>query len=202
MRRVAAAALMCCLATSVAACSSSGAAAKPPSSTPPPTSSSASSSSAPPTTSVPPTPPTSSAPPLSPFETDPAVHAMRVWAVQYARTINTGHYDSPALDRLMTATVKNNMKATAGSDLGLYYPGPLPFTPIRVTVVSPTVRAVRICAVGSGFAQKRSTHKPAAKRTVVPVDIAATESGGRWIVSKMYAGTFSCSGVTVREVTW
>lgn len=167
----------------------------------------ASSASAPSSTTAPsstsPAPSPSQAKPLSPFEKDPAVQALRAWAAQAAQTVNAGKFDAPALDALMTSAMAKSMKTVLGSDVGLLYPGPIPFTPRSVTVVGSTQRTMHVCVVGSGFAQNRSTHRPAGARTVLPIDAAASRVSGRWLVSKQQTATdFSCAGVRVAMPTW
>ncbi len=155
-----------------------------------------------PTPTATPTPTPSSTAPLSPFEKDPAVKALRRWAAQAARTVNTGHYTDSALAAVMTGGLAKNIKVVLGPDVGLYYPGPAPFTPVSVRTVSATRRDVKICIVGTGFAEKRSTKRPAAARKVLAIDAGAVRVSGRWVASQFYTATFSCSGVTVPEPRW
>lgn len=184
-------------ATVLAACTSSGPAKRSvsPSSPAPTTTSSVITSSTPtPTT----TPAPSSSAPLSPFEEDPAVKALRRWAVQLAKTINTGEYDSPALDSLMTAGMKKLMKVVAGTEVGRRYSGPVPFTPVRVTASNASTHDVRICVVAAGFSTNPATGKAKALK-IVPIDAGAVRSNGTWLVSKFFSSRFSCKGVAVPE---
>jgi hypothetical protein len=179
-----------------AGCSSSGSSAK---STPPsvPTSTPVNT---PPTSTPAPTPTTTA--PLSPFEADPAVKALRAWAAQAGRTVNAGHYDDAALNALMTPTLAKGMKAAFGGEVGHRYPGPLPFTPVRVVVASPTERDVRVCVVVGGYSLNPKTGKPFSKYRVLAIESGAQDVGGRWRVSKFASGSFSCSGVKIKEVSW
>lgn len=136
--------------------------------------------------------------PLSSFETDAGVIALRKWAAEAARTVNSGRFDSPALDALMTKAVAAEMKQTFGSDVGLHYPGPLPFLPLAVSVPNATTRSIKACFVGAGFAETPGTNKPAAKLTLVPVLATEQMSSGVWLLARQNATTvFSCSGVKV-----
>lgn len=157
-----------------------------------------SSAPAPTTSSATPTPSPSSTAPLSKFENDPAVKALRAWAAEAARTVNAGKYTSPALQALMTRNFAATMKNVLGSDVGLRYAGPIPFTPLSVRVVSPTRRDVKMCVVLTGYAVDPRTGKPAA-RTVGPADTSAVLANGKWLVSRFDTGSFSCRGVKIEE---
>jgi hypothetical protein len=146
--------------------------------------------------------PSPSPTPLSPYEADPAVQALRAWAAQAARTVNSGKYDDAALDALMTPQLAKTMKHVLGTEVGHRYPGPIPFTPVRVTVVNASNRDVRLCVVSDGFSINPKTGKPFAKFHVAPIDAGAVSSGGKWLVAKFDVGSFSCSGVRVKEVRW
>ena len=120
-----------------------------------------------------------------------------------AETINAGSYTSARFRALMTAAVAGEMKATIGTDVGLHYPGPVPFTPIRVTVASTTSRRIDSCFVSTGFAQKPGTGRPAKALKIIPVRATETVTGGRWLLSQLISTTaFSCSGVKVAMPTW
>jgi hypothetical protein len=140
--------------------------------------------------------------PLSPFEADPAVMALRAWAAEFGRTINTGHYDSAALDALMTSQMRSGMKAIGGGEVGHRYPGPLPFTPIGVTVTSSTTRDVQICIVAGGYSLNPKTGKPFSKYRKLATAAGAVLSHGRWLVSKFGDAKFSCASVTISEPSW
>lgn len=159
------------------------------------------------TASVSPSPssvaPTSSAARLSPYEADPAVIATRRWMAQAARTVNSGKFDDAALNALMTPTLAATMKNVLGSDVGRYYPGPIPFLPLAVASSSPTTRGMRLCVVGTGFARNAKTQKAAAPLKVVPIDAAAELGGGVWRVNQLNnSSAFSCATVRVPMPTW
>jgi hypothetical protein len=165
----------------------------------------ASSASAPSTTapsSTSPTPSPSQAKPLSPFEHDPAVSALRTWAAQVGRTINKGKINDVDLQALMTPNLSGSMRALSGGEIGHTYPGPLPFTPTRVTVGSASSRDVHICIVAGGYSLNPKTGKPFSKYRKQAIDAGAALSNGRWLVSKFVLATFSCSSVKIPEPTW
>jgi hypothetical protein len=120
-----------------------------------------------------------------------------------AKTINSGHYESPALRALMTAGLASTMHHVLGGDVGLHYPGPIPFTPLSVHPVNAHTRLVRVCLVGTGFAEKPKTHRPAAPLTVIPTNVEALKQSNRWIISEINEATdFSCKGVHVKMPRW
>ena len=183
----------------LAGCTSSGSTAASSSVPPPSPSTSAVSTSASPT----PMPTPSSSAPLSPFEQDPGVKALRAFAVQAARTINTGHEIDTKLRALVTPFIAKNIKYITGSDVGLYYPGPVPFTPVSVRVVSSTQRQMNVCFIGKGFAEKRSTMKPAAPLMLLKINAGEQLQGGTWRISMFNTATnFSCAGVSISRPLW
>jgi len=197
--------LIASLATGVlAGCSSSGPAHETSSSPAPVTTSAAPATTPAPTSSSPsPSPKPKSSAPLSRFEADPGVRVLRAWARRAAQTIDNGHYTSAELRALLTPAVAAEMKQTLGTEVGLHYPGPAPFTPLRVAVTSPTSRKIDICLVSDGFSQNKTTHKPAKPLRVVPVSTRETLSGGRWRISQLFSSTaFSCARVKVPMPSW
>jgi hypothetical protein len=146
--------------------------------------------------------PTKAAKPLSPFEADPGLHAMRLWAAQLAKTINAGHVDDAQLDALMTPQLAAKIKNIDGGEQGHLEPGPLPFTPLKVEVVSDTARYIPLCIVSNGFSLNPKTHKPYGAKEVLPVTGRALVYQGRWRVSAFDPATFSCKGVKIAEPKW
>jgi hypothetical protein len=69
--------------------------------------------------------------------------------------------------------------------------------PLSVSVVSPTERRVKTCAVVSGFAQKVGTHVPREALEVDGLDARAQLSAGSWKVSLLQSARFSCATVKV-----
>lgn len=180
-------------------CTSSGAtkeSSSPTSTQPAP----ATSSSAAPSTSTTPRPkPT----PLSPFEADPAVQAMRKFFYVGARTVNEGHYTSPALHALITSVLAREIKQVFGPDVGGYYPGPVPFQPVGVTVISSTRRDIRGCLLANGWAQNRKTHEPLRAYQVIGARTQANKVSGRWLMGALPADkNIRCSNVKVQTQRW
>jgi len=151
-----------------------------------------------------PTPSPTTTVPLSPFEDDPAVKALRTWASLAAKAVNAGgRFTDPALRQVMTPAFAKNMQYVLGTDIGLYYPGPVPFLPLSVRAVNSTVHAIQACFVSTGFAQKPATHKAAEPRSVVAVDVRGQLVAGVWKVSQQQAtSAFSCKTARVAMPTW
>lgn len=192
------AAALLAVALAAAGCSSSAAPHK-----------SSAASSTPPVSTMPssapvssPTPTPTKTTPLSPFEQDPAVVAFRSWAAQVARTINERKIDEPALDALMTASFAKGIRGITSGEIGHRYPGPVPFTPTRVTVTSSSARDLHLCVIDDGYSLNPKTGKPFAARHVQPIDASAVKFNGRWLVSKFDGASFSCAGVKIPEPSW
>ena len=200
MRRVAVLVAALTAFVVAAACTSSS---KPSRSDTPLGSSSSATLSPTPTPVTPKPSPTKSAP-LSRFEADPAVAAMRAWSAQVAKDVNAGgKFNDPALLVLETKKFASQVRSIIGTDVGTYYPGPAPFTPLAVTVVSPTERKIKMCIVSTGFAQNSKTHKPAKKLKLLPSEAVMPLVSGDWKLDSLtQAPTTSCAGVKVPMPTW
>jgi hypothetical protein len=121
-----------------------------------------------------------------------------------AKDVNVGgKFNDPALLALETTKFASRVRPLIGSDVGTYYPGPAPFQPLAVTVVSPTERDVKMCIVSTGFAQNPKTHKPAKRLKLLPANVAVLQNAGAWRVdSQRLAPQVSCTGVKVPMPTW
>lgn len=159
------------------------------------------SSSAPAPTATTPTPTPTQSKPLSAYESDPAVKALRQWAVVAAQTVNSGHDDSAALNKLMTPTEPKYIHYVL-NDVGMHYPGPLPFTPLRLASPTTAERDIYACFLATGFAVDPKTGKPEAYKPL-PSKVVMQLSGGRWLFGGLFVDkSVSCSGVHVPEVKW
>jgi hypothetical protein len=155
-----------------------------------------------PASSTPPPSPSTSAKPLSAFEKDPAVIALRAWAAQAAKTVNSGHYTDKALQALMTPALAKTMKHVMGNVVGQHMPGPVPFTPIAVKRISARERYIDACFVTNGFAVNPKTGKHEHSRVVTAIDTGAHLVDGTWKTDAFFNGKFSCKGVAIPEPTW
>ncbi|SDI95816.1 hypothetical protein SAMN05444157_0989 [Frankineae bacterium MT45] len=145
----------------------------------------------------------------SPYEDDSAVVSWRNWALAAAQAVNAGKVHTTALDELMTPDFAKQTTTLLAPQMGLTYPGPMPFTPISVTDLSPTARSLRICLVTAGFAHNRNakastpTHPNATKpMTVRPMVASAIYQNGTWLTSGLASENFSCSGVNPQTPTF
>ena len=155
------------------------------------------------TTSAPSATPSPTATPLSAYEDDPAIRAYRAWSVQAARTVNSGHYTSAALAKLMSARYAKKMKLILGDEVGKYYPGPIPFQPTGLISTDAAHRQSPGCILVNGFAQNPKTHKPAKAYKTQSVEAYMTQENGRWVVDGLVSNPKgSCSGVKIATPTW
>jgi hypothetical protein len=163
-------------------------------------------SSTPSTTSATPTPTptttaTPAAEPLSVFEDRPEVVSLRAWAVAQSQDINHGDRQMPRAAQLETPHGRQVVPGYAAGDMGLYYPGPLPFTPVAVKS-SGGKATISTCWWSEGWAQDKASHKPARKKQVVPAIVQMRRTGGRWLLDDVTPGSADCHGVKVKGVRW
>jgi len=149
-----------------------------------------------PSTSPSPSPSPSPAP-LSPFEADPAVIALRTFTLQSALAVNAGDLGLPGLDAVSTPNRQAESRRSFASDLGGYVPGPFPFTPLDVQVVSPTERRIPLCAL-EGWTLVAPGGTPREPRSIEPGLATVTLVDTTWKVDSVVVGeTNSCMNVTV-----
>jgi hypothetical protein len=161
-----------------------------------------SSASAAPTASATPTPTKTSRPapePLSRFEGDPAVKAARAWAAAAARSITAGQEDLARAKPYMTPNGQRVIPPLAADEIGLEYPGPVPFTPTSVDHAG-SGATLQVCFWSAGFGLDRKTGQPAHAREVIPMQFAMVRQGGSWKIDAFYSSKSSCSKVPVKGV--
>jgi hypothetical protein len=139
--------------------------------------------------------------PLSRFEDEPPVKKARSFARAVARSINTRDAKLEQARRLMTPHGRQVLPNTIDKEIGLYYPGPLPFTPVRI-IDQGRRTVVRACVWAAGWGQKRSTKLPAEKRRIEPLDFVLVKRAGRWRVDDVLVTSADCGAVSVRGVGW
>jgi hypothetical protein len=163
------------------------------------------SGSATPTTSVSPTPtptptptPSPSAKPLSKFEDEAPVKVARQWAAALATDVNNKDKSYPASGAVSTKKAQGYMGDFGNEDIGLVYPGPLPFTPTRVTTAGGTA-TVTGCFWVQGWAQDPTTKLPARKRKISRLNIVLKKLGGTWKFDDFVFNTSGdCSSTPVK----
>lgn len=145
--------------------------------------------------------PTSTPEPLSPFENEAPVKVLRKWAAAYARDVNAHRSDLKSAQQYESPSGITVLPATATNDLGLHYPGPLPFTPVDVKVAGHKAE-VAVCVWGHGFAVDPKTNRPGQKKEIFPSTFEMSHHGRRWLVDNAVNGSADCGGVKVKGVTW
>jgi hypothetical protein len=137
--------------------------------------------------------------PLSRFEDDPAVKAARAWAAAAARSITAGQRDLARAKPFMTANGQRVIPPLAADEIGLKYPGPVPFSPTAVDHAGDKA-TVQVCFWSAGFGLDRKTGQPAHAREVIPMQFAMVRQGGTWKIDAFYSSQASCAKVPVKGV--
>jgi hypothetical protein len=145
--------------------------------------------------------PTPTARPLSRFEDEPPVIAARQWAAAMARSVNRRDETLQAAARYMTASGRERYQQYAAPDMGLYYPGPMPFTPTGVKVNGRSAQ-INICWWALGFAQDRDTKRPAEGRKIEPGTMFLKKQGDRWKMHDQLLADGDCNKVPVKGMGW
>ncbi|MFZ5849241.1 MAG: hypothetical protein ACOYX5_17870 [Actinomycetota bacterium] len=145
--------------------------------------------------------PTPTERPLSRFEDEPQVVVAREWAAAMARAVNEKDRALKGPARYMTAAGRERYRGYVEPDMGLYYPGPMPFTPTDVTVNGRRAE-ISICWWARGFAQDPKTKRPADKRKIEPGTMFLKKQGGRWKLDDQLLAQGDCSQVPVKGVAW
>lgn len=140
--------------------------------------------------------------PLSRYERHPAVRALRTHYVGLARSVNLQTPDVPELVSTSTPARRALNRRITQVDYGLYYPGPVPFTPVAMRAVDADTRLVRLCVLGEGWGQDPNTGDPVNPRAVRAVLATMVRVRSAWLVDHIAETRASCRGVTIREVTW
>jgi hypothetical protein len=143
---------------------------------------------------------------LSPLEEDPGVQAMRAYLDGYAQAINADDFTIAALTDNSTPEQAKRAPELAANERGLQYPGPVPFTPIKLVVDTDTRKDVLACGYDAGYAVDPATKEPREPLKVIPWQAVMERVGDRWLLSGLYnedlAEPVDCSGVTIQEVPW
>ena len=141
--------------------------------------------------------------PLSPYESDPAVKDLRAYYVAAARATNARNFGFPALVALSTAGRAARHPTVFKSDIGLFNPGPAPFTPLGVRTVSAGRKQVLFCGIDDGWALTKRGGRPARPLHVLAFKSDQVLTRGHWIIDHVYFATgTSCSGVGIIRRTF
>lgn len=139
--------------------------------------------------------------PLSRFEDKAPVKATRAFAVGIGRAVNKGDGQLRGMSRLLTANGLAVLPDGAAEDAGLYYPGPLPFTPLRVKTDGRRSTVVA-CVMGDGWAQDRASKLPARALNIIPIEFRLVKVDGRWKIDDAVPTGQDCRSVNVKGVPW
>jgi hypothetical protein len=98
----------------------------------------------------------------------------------------------------MTRKGRQIMPTRFSQEIGLRYPGPVPFTPVAVRADGDVVT----CMWVAGWGRAEATGKPAERKKVVPMRIDMDRVRGKWRVSDLLYSEADCGAVDVRGVRW
>jgi hypothetical protein len=164
--------------------------------------SSSSSSSAAPETSGPSETATASA-----LEDDPAVQALRGYLAGYAEAVNNGgNPDIPQVEEHATPEQVERVRGNVQDEIGLEYPGPVPFGVDSLATDTEARKDVVGCLVLRGYAEDPATGAPRDQREVVPAVAVMENRDGTWLANGIYTenlpATADCASVEIEEGTW
>lgn len=149
-----------------------------------------------------PTPsPSATATPLSSFEDRPQVKVARAWMSAAAQDVNAKLRSIPHAVPYETESLRGLMSQIFAEDIGRYYPGPLPFTPVAMKAQGKRT-TVSACAWFKGWAVDPKTRQPVEKKVTGPTEFILVKQSGQWKVDRWQVAKFDCSGVNVEGVTW
>lgn len=136
--------------------------------------------------------------PLSVYEGDPAVKDLRAYYVAAARALNARNFGLPALVALSTPARAARHPTVFKGDVGLFTPGPLPFTPLGVRTVAAGHKQVIFCEIEQGWVLTKRGGRPARPFRLLALKSDQLLTRGHWIVDHIRTaeGT-SCAGVTI-----
>ena len=140
---------------------------------------------------------------LSAYENDPAVKDLRAYYVAAARAINARNFRLLALVALSTPGRAARHPTVFMGDVGLFIPGPVPFTPLGVRTVAAGHKQVLWCGVEEGWSLTKKGGRPARPYRVVALRSDQLLTRGHWIIDhiRFVTGT-SCQGVTIVRRTF
>jgi hypothetical protein len=147
--------------------------------------------------------PTKTGQPLSEFEDRAPVKAARKWAALLGRGVNKGDDSMRTVAPWATPSGVDVSARFPAEDLenGNRWPGPQPFTPVRVSSKSGKARVVT-CLQTKGWSVDPKTDEKVRARKIEPAVIELVRAGKRWKVAALYSGSADCQGVKVRGVKW
>lgn len=147
--------------------------------------------------------PTKTEEPLSEFEDEAPVKAVRKWATAVGQAVNERQRTMESVGAWATPSGVDVSRRVYASDLdaGYEWPGPQPFTPVRVSTDGGSATMVG-CFLSSGWSRDPKSGKRVAKREVDAFRFELARRGKRWKVSDISNAPADCSGVEVKGVRW
>lgn len=139
-----------------------------------------------------------SAEPLSAYEDAPQVEVARKWAAAAARDVSAGKAQLPTARKFMSEKGHQVVPTRFSQEVGLTYPGPVPFTPVAVRSDGDVVT----CMWVAGWGRDKATDEPAEKKKIAAMRIDLDRIEGQWQVSDLLTSEADCSGIDVQGVTW
>jgi hypothetical protein len=139
--------------------------------------------------------------PLSRFEDEAPVKVARAWAAAYGTAVNEGDENFASLAAFTTPAGRDRMVGYGAEDAGLFYPGPMPFTPVGVRVDGATA-TVPMCMWLEGFAVERKSKQPPKPKLVDGVDMVLKKQGQWKVDAVIVAEDVDCSRVSVKGRGW
>ena len=125
---------------------------------------------------------------------------MRRWAVILGKGVQRGNLG--ALAEVMSGQALSATRSIFQIDLGNEWPGPQPFTPVRVHTTGATA-TVDFCWQIKGWSLDPKTHAPiSARREIAPAQFVLKKTHGVWTITTAQGGSFDCSSVRVKGVAW
>ncbi|KYH45010.1 hypothetical protein [Branchiibius sp. NY16-3462-2] len=123
---------------------------------------------------------------------------MRRFATEYAKAVNAQQPTYPPF--VATMVPNTNFTGILGTDLTkkLHYPGPLPFTPVRVNG-----NYVYACVFAEGFATDRTTGRAPEARVVYRTRFQLAKVNSQYrVVTWGDDPSFNCTDTQVAVRTW
>lgn len=139
--------------------------------------------------------------PLSRFEGEPWVEATRAYYAAVARSINEGERDLASARSTMVEGSAADLAPAYAEDFGTYFPGPVPFTPVRIQDYG-NKKIVFSCEWADGWSLDRETELPALPKDIIATAALVTRVDGTWLVEDISLADHDCAQVKVKGVPW
>lgn len=143
---------------------------------------------------------TETARPLSRFEDEATVRAMRRWAAALAEDLTVDDRSFGRSGRFLTPAGQENFVRYYDEEFGLEYPGPLPFTPVRVNTTGDRADVVA-CIWTAGWGVDPRTGQTVEAREITGVRTFLIRQARAWKLDSGQTAPINCDDVRVRGVS-